>query len=154
MVLKSNVNWGYIVSQSPNGVPIFERFFLGGPLSMRGFFRNSLGPRIQTPSRNYPSASTNPFTLGGTEQIFINLEYEFPIFQQVGIRGVSFIDGGNAFNRQEDYLNKFEKFRFAWGFGIRWFSPIGPLRFEWGFPVGPQGTEQDSVFEFSIGNFF
>ena len=154
MVLKSNINWGYIVSRSPNGVPIFERFFLGGPMSMRGFFRNSLGPKIRTPSRNYPSASTNSFTLGGTEQIFVNLEYEFPIFQQVGIRGVTFLDSGNAFNRQETYLNKVDQFRFAWGFGIRWFSPIGPLRFEWGFPFTPQENEQDSVFEFSIGNFF
>ena len=51
-------------------------------------------------------------------------------------------------------MDKLKQFRFAWGFGVRWFSPIGPLRFEWGFPFNPIDNEQDSVFEFSIGNFF
>ena len=72
----------------------------------------------------------------------------------MGIRGVGFIDGGNAFNRQDKYLDKLDQFRFAWGMGIRWFSPMGPLRFEWGIPFNPVNNEKDSVFEFSIGNFF
>ncbi|MCK5796251.1 MAG: BamA/TamA family outer membrane protein, partial [Deltaproteobacteria bacterium] len=41
-----------------------------------------------------------------------------------------------------------------WGFGIRWFSPIGPLRFEWGLPFSPNPGEDPIVFEFTIGNFF
>ena len=154
LVLKSNLNWGMITTTNPSGVPIFERYFIGGPLSVRGFFRNTLGPQIQTPLVASPSAQTTAFTIGGTEQLFFNLEFEFPIFQQVGIRGVSFVDGGNAFDRQDDYLDKLGQFRFAWGFGVRWFSPIGPLRFEWGFPFEPISGERDSVFEFSIGNFF
>lgn len=154
LVLKSNVNWGLVTSSNPSGVPIFERYFIGGPLSVRGFFRNSLGPQLQTPVLATPSAQTTAFTIGGTEQLFFNLEFEFPIFQQVGIRGVSFLDGGNAFNQRDDYVDKLKQFRFAWGFGVRWFSPIGPLRFEWGFPFDPIGNERDSVFEFSIGNFF
>jgi outer membrane protein insertion porin family len=44
--------------------------------------------------------------------------------------------------------------RASWGFGIRWFSPLGPLRFEWGFPFNPLPFEEHSVFEFTIGNFF
>jgi len=154
MVLKSNVNWGMVVSPTPVGVPIFERYFIGGPMSVRGFFRNSLGPMIGTPLSATPSAPTTNFTIGGTEQLIFNLEYEFPVFQQVGIRGVTFIDGGNAFDRSISYEDKLDQFRYAWGFGIRWFSPIGPLRFEWGFPFSPQAGERDSVFEFSIGNFF
>ena len=154
IVLKSNVNWGYITSRSPAGIPIFERFFIGGPLTVRGFFRNSLGPQVEVPIQLLPSSGTTDFIIGGTEQLFFNFEFEFPIFQQLGIRGVGFLDGGNAFQRQDEYLDKLKTFRFAWGFGVRWFSPIGPLRFEWGFPFDPQGTEQDSVFEFSIGNFF
>jgi len=78
----------------------------------------------------------------------------YAIFQTVGIRGVAFADGGNAFNRQDPFADKLEALRFAWGFGIRWFSPIGPLRFEWGFPFAPTEEEASSVFEFSIGNFF
>jgi len=154
MVLKSNINWGVVVSPTPVGVPIFERYFIGGPMSVRGFFRNSLGPMISTPLSGTPSAPISNFTVGGTEQLIFNLEYEFPVFQQVGIRGVTFIDGGNAFDRSISYEDKLEQFRYAWGFGIRWFSPIGPLRFEWGFPFTPREGERDSVFEFSIGNFF
>lgn len=154
LVLKSNINWGLITTDNPNGVPIFERYFIGGPLSVRGFFRNSLGPQLQTPIVASPAAQTTDFIIGGTEQLFFNLEFEFPIFQQVGIRGVGFIDGGNAFSRQDNYLDKLDQFRFAWGLGIRWFSPMGPLRFEWGLPFNPVNNEQDSVFEFSIGNFF
>jgi outer membrane protein insertion porin family len=44
--------------------------------------------------------------------------------------------------------------RTSWGFGVRWFSPLGPLRFEWGFPFAPLPFEETSVFEFTIGNFF
>jgi outer membrane protein insertion porin family len=154
LVLKSNINWGMITTDNPNGVPIFERYFIGGPLSVRGFFRNSLGPQLQTPIVASPASQTTDFIIGGTEQLFFNFEFEFPIFQQVGIRGVGFIDGGNAFNRQDRYLDKLDQFRFAWGMGVRWFSPMGPLRFEWGLPFNPVNNEKDSVFEFSIGNFF
>ena len=44
--------------------------------------------------------------------------------------------------------------RWSTGFGIRWFSPLGPLRFEWGFPLNKLSYEEASVFEFTIGNFF
>ena len=45
-------------------------------------------------------------------------------------------------------------YRASWGFGFRWFSPIGPLRFEWGIPFWTLPGEQPIVFEFTIGNFF
>lgn len=155
MVLKLNAEYGMITSPNKNGPPIFERFFVGGPLSVRGFFRFSLGPSLPVPSDNTPTgASTDALTIGGTEQFSSNLEFEFPIFQRVGIRGVGFIDAGNAFDRRDTLADKFDQLRFAWGFGVRWFSPIGPLRFEWGFPFDPREGEQSSVFDFSIGNFF
>ena len=44
--------------------------------------------------------------------------------------------------------------RTSYGFGLRWFSPLGPLRFEWGFPFKPLPYEESNVFEFTIGNFF
>lgn len=155
MVLKFNTELGMITSPNVNGPPRFERFFVGGPLSLRGFFRLSQGPSRSVPSSSAPlGASTAKQTIGGTQQWTNNLEFEFPIFQRVGIRGVGFIDGGNAFDRSDSFSDKLDQFRFAWGFGVRWFSPIGPLRFEWGFPFAPRTGEDTSVFEFSIGNFF
>jgi len=155
MILKLNTEWGLITSPDRNGPPIFERFFVGGPLSVRGFFRYSLGPTIPVPDNASPTgAGTNDLNIGGTEQMVVNAEYEFPIFQKLQIRGVFFVDGGNAFDKRDEYIDKLEQFRFAWGFGVRWFSPIGPLRFEWGFPFQPREGEDSSVFDFSIGNFF
>lgn len=154
IVAKVNGKWGLITSPDPRGVPLFERFFVGGPLSVRGFRRLTLGPDIEVPGSAEPDAPNRTLNIGGTEQFILNLELEFPIFERVGIRGVGFVDGGNAFDRSEAYADKLSGLRYAWGFGIRWFSPIGPLRFEWGFPFAPVGDEEESVFEFSIGNFF
>ena len=44
--------------------------------------------------------------------------------------------------------------RTSYGAGIRWFSPLGPLRFEWGFPIKRLPYEEKSNFQFTIGNFF
>ncbi len=154
IVLKTNAEWGLITSPERTGVPIFERFFVGGPLSVRGFRRNTLGPEIAVPASRFPDAPTFGQDIGGTEQLILNAEFEYPIFQKVGIRGVFFLDGGNAFDRRDPIADKLEDLRYSWGFGIRWISPIGPLRFEWGFPFSPRAGEESSVFDFSIGNFF
>lgn len=154
IVLKANAEWGAITSPQARGVPIFERFFLGGPLSMRGFQINSLGPSIPVLDSVRPDSGTVSQNIGGTEQLQVNTELEFPILQKVQIRGVAFIDAGNAFRLEDGYSDKLDQLRFNWGFGIRWFSPIGPLRFEWGFPFNARGDEDSSVFNFSIGNFF
>ena len=154
MVLKLNVEGGMVVSPERTGVPIYERYFVGGPLTVRGFRRLSLGPHITVFDAQRPDSGTIDYNVGGTQQLLMNAEYEFPIFQKVGIRGVLFADGGNAFDREDPLTSKLDSLRFSWGFGIRWFSPIGPLRFEWGFPFEPNSDEESSVFEFSIGNFF
>jgi outer membrane protein insertion porin family len=154
MVAKLNTQWGMISSPNAAGVPIFERFFVGGPLSVRGFRRQTLGPEIDVISSGLPDGSATPINIGGTEELLFNLELEYPIFQRVGIRGVFFLDAGNAFERTDPWEEKLNALRYSWGFGIRWFSPIGPLRFEWGFPFEPKAGEESSVFDFSIGNFF
>lgn len=154
MVIKLNGWWSAITSPEKAGVPIFERFFVGGPLSVRGFRRASLGPTVPVFDSGRPDSGTTDQNIGGTERLIFNAEFEYPIFQKVGIRGVLFTDAGNAFVLGDNYYDKFASMRAAWGFGIRWFSPIGPLRFEWGFPYSPQEGEQGSVFDFSIGNFF
>jgi len=68
---------------------------------------------------------------------------------------VVFFDAGNAFGDPwgQGHINP-AGLRSAAGAGIRWQSPIGPLRFEWGFPLKPLPDERKSVFDFSIGSFF
>ena len=80
--------------------------------------------------------------------MFYNLEFQFPLITEAGIKGVVFYDVGEA----EDQI-ELNDLRQDVGFGFRWFSPIGPLRFEWGFPLKrmPEYGENAVNFEFAIG---
>lgn len=152
IIFKLNGQIGVITSPDPNGVPIFERFFTGGIFDVRGFRPRSLGPRVYVPESPNPSARLFAFNKGGNKELVLNAEVEFPIFDKVGIRGVVFTDAGQAFD--DDQSVSLTGLRHSWGFGLRWFSPIGPLRFEWGLPFAPEPDEKPIVFEFTIGNFF
>jgi outer membrane protein insertion porin family len=174
-VLKLNMEAGHVTSPSSEGVPIFARFFLGGILDVRGFQFRTVGPRVGLTQSTDPNSSpiSNGANIGGNLEYFQNLELEFPIVESVGVRGVLFTDAGNAWNLENNYckaggvaiqyavvspcfngLSSLAELRTSYGFGIRWFSPLGPLRFEWGFPFAPLPYEEHSVFEFTIGNFF
>jgi len=77
---------------------------------------------------------------------------EIPIYDRAGLRGVVFFDAGNAFGETQNY--NIMNLRLDYGFGLRWNSPMGPLRFEWGFPIQRRPGEDPVVFNFTIGNFF
>jgi outer membrane protein insertion porin family len=174
-VLKLNTEAGHVTSPSQDGVPIFARFFLGGIMDVRGFRYRTIGPRVGLTGSTDPNSApiANGANIGGNLMYFQNLELEIPMVESVGVRGVVFTDAGNAWNLEQNYcktnehsvqydpispcfngLSSLATLRASWGFGIRWFSPLGPLRFEWGFPFKPLPFEESSVFEFTIGNFF
>jgi outer membrane protein insertion porin family len=154
-VLRLNSEVGYITAtRRPQGVPIFERFFIGGILDVRGFRPRSLGPRIDVPVAPDPNAALFPFNKGGNKSLVLQAELEYPIFEKVGIKLVAFSDAGWAWDDDESMVEEIDRLRHSWGFGFRWFSPIGPLRFEWGLPFSPKAGEDPIVFEFTIGNFF
>jgi outer membrane protein insertion porin family len=122
---------------------------------VRGYNWYSLGPTIRTLGTEDPSRADDRMIVGGTETWINNIELEVPLVAAAGISGVVFFDAGNAFGDPygEGHVN-FEDLRLSYGAGIRWFSPIGPLRFELGFPIDPHEDEKPSVFDFSIGSFF
>lgn len=174
-VIKLNTELGHVTSPSDEGVPIFARFFLGGIMDIRGFTFRSIGPRVGLTGTTDPNSApiTNGANIGGNLMYFQNLELELPIVESVGLRGVIFTDAGNAWNLERNYcetggvaithdvispcfdgLSSLTRLRTSWGFGFRWFSPLGPLRFEWGYPFKRLPYEDSSVFEFTIGNFF
>ena len=173
IILRFNSEAGGVTSPDPEGVPIFARFFLGGIYDLRGFRLRTVGPRL--PLRDSLDENAAPIAngavIGGNLMYYQNLEIEFPIIEAVQVRGVVFTDLGNAWNTEKLYCDaapaspnsstnpcfKFTSLfdvRTSWGFGIRWISPLGPLRFEWGFPFKPLSYEESNVFEFTIGNFF
>ncbi len=186
IVLKGNLEVGWLFTQDPS--LIFERYYLGGFNTIRGYYLRSIGP-VERVGGIDPSDPLQEFRVGGDKQLITNIELEFPIFEQVGIRGVLFYDAGNAYGPDENffYINNertpflenarcgvqgaecfdprkdlFLGLYHSVGFGVRWFSPIGPLRFEWGVPLTrrPEGTfglargDDPISFEFNIGNSF
>jgi outer membrane protein insertion porin family len=149
-VFRFNARAGWIKSLSGEPVPLFERFFTGGINSLRGYELRSVGPAITIPGSI--TGADEEFVYGGDKLLVFNVEYEFPIYNQGGFRGVVFFDAGNAF--AEDQTFNPINLRADFGAGIRWVSPFGPLRFEWGFPINRQPDEKRSVFNFTIGSFF
>jgi len=131
---------GYVVSTSDEEVSITEKFFLGGIRTIRGFKNREIGPTDEF--GNY---------IGGEKMAYFNFEYVFPIVRDLGLKGVLFYDTGNAWTKDDAY---FSEMRNSVGAGVRWQSPMGPLRFEWGYNLSPREGEKQSVFEFTIGKAF
>ncbi|MEN9798929.1 MAG: hypothetical protein RL653_2625 [Pseudomonadota bacterium] len=160
LIFKTNATFGYIQPLSQNNpLPISELYYLGGINTVRGYFLRSISPTILVGSSSRPDAGVTNFPVGGNKQVILNAELELPIFEKVGIRGVVFYDAGNSFGENEGLFRDgqdrlpFGLFQSV-GFGFRWFSPIGPLRFEWGIPLNKRPEDQSILFEFTIGNFF
>ncbi|MGB5694987.1 MAG: outer membrane protein assembly factor BamA, partial [Polyangiales bacterium] len=174
VVFKVNTEVGLLTSRDI--IPVFERFYLGGIYTIRGYRLQSVGPLAGVASAGDPNLPIIPEgrPIGGDFQAFYNIEFEFPIVEAVGIRGVIFTDGGNAWNLFE-FRDQFGNcqapvspederssrpcgingfLRYSVGFGLRWFSPLGPLRFEWGIPLRRRPQDAPIRFEFTIGQSF
>lgn len=158
VIWRNNISYGVVASNDGDrAVPFNQLFLLGGANSLRGYEWFQIGKRkysdkafqrhITSPDRD--KLALMPF--GGKQQLFYNLEFQFPLINEAGIKGVVFYDIGYA----DDSLD-LSDFRSNVGFGFRWFSPIGPLRFEWGFPFEREEVygERSVNFEFAIGTPF
>ncbi len=138
-VVSLNGNIKYVVKTTDTEIPDSEKFFLGGLRSIRGFRTREVGPK------------EGDTFIGGEKAAFFNLEFLFPLSEEYKLKGLFFADTGNAWRESENY---FSDMRYSAGYGVRWLSPLGPLRFEWGYNLDPRDGEKSSVFEFSIGSFF
>jgi outer membrane protein insertion porin family len=155
LVLRFNTTLGALFSTDGQPIAYIHRYRAGGINSVRGFNWYSLGPVIRAPASDDPVHADEDLIVGGTQTWINNLEVQTPIIRGAGISGVVFFDAGNAFGDPwgQGNITPFG-LRTALGAGIRWQSPIGPLRFEYGVPLKPRENEKKSVFDFSIGSFF
>ncbi|HAK60648.1 MAG TPA: outer membrane protein assembly factor BamA [Nitrospiraceae bacterium] len=164
-VLLIRGRFGYAASLNDKPLPVGERFYVGGTSTVRGFKYGAAGPMdpvLEDDAQPY-NPGTNDIVdynrLGGTSQLIFNVEYGFPIFPSARLKGVIFYDVGRAFDDSlSDPPNEpslsLSELRQSVGYGFRWFTPLGPLRFEWGYILGEKPEDQTSRFEFSIGTMF
>jgi outer membrane protein insertion porin family len=138
-----NVEGGYIWERSDKYLPDYERFYLGGIDSVRGFEWREISPVIG-----------DDIEIGGTEFVQFNVEYRFPIIKDSGLIGLIFYDAGNVWAPDNDDAQSDSGLRDSYGFGIRWFSPMGPLRLERGYIIDPYPGEGNGRWEFSMGGSF
>jgi outer membrane protein insertion porin family len=130
---------GFIEPYGGREAPIYEKFFVGGIYSVRGFEWGKAGPVDQN---NEP--------LGALKMVAFTSELLFPLSREIGLRGALFWDIGKGF----DKLSDLTPLKTGAGFGVRWFSPIGPIVVDFGFNLFPKKGEKGSVIDFTAGTVF
>jgi len=124
-------------------IPIHERFFGGGSNSFRGEKFDELGPKDQT--------SLKP--IGGEALMLLNIEMTFPLLSAIkDLSGAIFYDTGNVFEGVKQF--SLGSFQDAVGFGIRYKTPLGPVRLELGWNLSEPREERKAIFFITIGNVF
>jgi translocation and assembly module TamA len=140
LVLAARASAGSILGQALQAIPADERFYAGGGGSIRGYAFQSVGP---------VSSSGSP--IGGRSLLETSLELRGRLSERTGF--VLFADGGGSFSSRVPL--KEEHFRWAVGVGIRYFTPVGPLRADIGLPLERrEGIDDSYQFYVSIGQAF
>ena len=135
--------------QPVRDLPQSERFYAGGDTTMRGFTLDQLGVH-HTPAQAGDTIDDKGFPLGGNSELLFNVELRVPVWRQLEMHG--FIDTGNVFKRAIDL--DLGQFRTAYGVGVLYKSPVGPIRFDLGFKVHPQPGESLTAFFVTFGQAF
>jgi outer membrane protein assembly factor BamA len=159
----------------PDGIPFEDRFYAGGSNSVRGYGENSLGPRLpvgEPGSIDPREEARRGDAFGGDVLLLTNVELRFSIWKKVKIGGVLFLDGGNVWEAASDvHLSDFKpvrdmkgdgyttenvtKYRYSVGTGIRYDTPLGPLRLDYGIPISRTGEIRSlGMFHFNLGHAF
>ena len=153
----NNFRVGFAPPFAGSRVPLSERFFTGGPDSLRGFAINAAGPqRPVTVCSNPADASTCAIIsvpVGGLMLAIVNTEGRFPIPLKEGLSGVLFYDGGNVYSHVHfsDFVNNFSH---SVGFGIRYRTPVGPIRFDIGRNLNPLPGLKATQYFVTLGQAF
>ncbi len=135
---------GAVYKNTNKPVPVFDRFFIGGIDSIRGYDTEDIAPRD-------PGYGDE---IGGDRMAFFNLEYIWTVEPELGIAIVPFFDiGFQNDSAQHKSLGNYKK---SVGLELRWRSPMGDLRFAYGYPLDKSvtGEKLNGRFEFSMGQNF
>ncbi|HKN19595.1 MAG TPA: BamA/TamA family outer membrane protein, partial [Dissulfurispiraceae bacterium] len=131
---------GYAEGLFGKEVPLYQRFYLGDINTIRGINYGDGGPK---------DVNGQPF--GGLRELIFNTEYIFPISAEYKFKGLVFFDSGRAYTANETFGTNLD---YTSGFGIRWISPMGPIRVEWGYNLDRKHGEASSKVGFTFGAAF
>jgi outer membrane protein insertion porin family len=142
-VLSFRLMGGYSFGWSKDPVPLFERFYLGGSNSLRQFKSLQVSPKDNTGTR-----------IGGNSEVLGTVEYQIPLF--FGIKAAVFYDVGNVWGPDISQGTKIDigDLRHGAGAGLRWNSPFGPIRVDYGIKLDQKKGESFGNFNFSAGSSF
>jgi outer membrane protein insertion porin family len=133
---------GYVKQLAGKSLPDYEKFYMIGIDALRGFERDDLSPR-----------DDNGSEIGGNKFVQFNAETRFPLVKEAGVYGVVFFDTGDIYSEDEDI--ELGNLRESAGVGIRWLSPMGPIRLEYGWILDPKPTDHGpGSWEFSMATSF
>jgi len=140
-----NAEAGYLDDRTSSNINIdYITFYLGGMNSVRGFDKYDI-------NANQPGDTKDR---GGERFVQFNAELTFPFAEKYQVAGVFFYDRGDVYRKTEkiDLADQFSSF----GTGVRWNSPVGPLRLEYGWVLDGKNVKStwDGQFEFSVGASF
>jgi outer membrane protein insertion porin family len=124
--------------EGKNEVPLIERYFLGGRSTVRGYSNDALGPKGE---------DGNP--TGGNVFALLNGEFRFSIWRGLGI--VAFLDSGNVWKTAENIETSL---RHTVGGGLRYSTPVGPIRVDYGYKLSRESDESAGEVHFSFGHAF
>ncbi len=141
-------------------LPDYEKFYLGGINSLRGFdwhgvhltkTKTIAETKIDEVSgEESEEESEVEVKVGGEFMAQLNVELLIPLYTKMGLMGLVFYDTGNVY---EDHIDLGD-LRASWGYGIRWYSPIAPIRLEYGNIIDPRDDEESGRLEFTLGGAF
>ena len=145
---------GAIFPYSGKAVPVYEKFYVGGASTVRGFEYGMAGP---TDYYGTP--------IGANYMVVFNTELIFPLSREIGLRGALFFDIGKGWGTDSvkpSYCRTDPKLcvvrnrgiAIGAGPGIRWFSPFGPINIDIGFNLNPKKGEKGNVIDFNAGSTF
>jgi outer membrane protein insertion porin family len=162
LVLNLKATAGTIQSYSSRPVPINEKFYVGGISNIRGFEYGMAGPVAtiafdDDDNPHTPPVITGHDPIGALNMVVFNTELLYPLSKALGLRAAVFFDVGKGWGGGETrFDNSFWPLRYAAGAGIRWYSPFGPIRVDWGFNLSPKEGrgEKSNVWDFSMGTLF
>lgn len=132
----------YYLARDTGYLPLAERFYMGGIGSVRGYESYSMPYYINEKTGEY-------VRIGGKQTFANSFEFSFPLVPKARMRLTTFLDWGWI---GSESLSEFS--RGGYGFGLEWYSPMGPLQLIFSKPINPQPNDRTSYFEFTMGQRF